>query len=37
MIVRPNHVLPNQATHAKKAARAKAIWPELTIISWDSE
>lgn len=34
MIIRPNHVLPNQATHEKKAARAKAIWPELTVIPW---
>lgn len=35
MIVRPNHALPNKATHERKAARAKAIWPELTVIPWD--
>jgi hypothetical protein len=35
MILRPNRVLPNQATHEKKAARAKATWPELTVIPWD--
>jgi hypothetical protein len=35
MIVRPNYVLPNKATHEKKAARARAIWPELQIIPWD--
>jgi uncharacterized protein len=34
MIVRPNYVLPNKATHEKKAARAKALWPELTVIPW---
>lgn len=34
MIVRPNPVLPNQATHASKAARAKQLWPELTIVPW---
>lgn len=35
MIVRPNRVLPNKATHEKKAARARAIWPELRVIPWD--
>lgn len=35
MIVRPNRVLPNKVTHEKKAARARAIWPELTVIPWD--
>ena len=30
----PNPVLDNRIAHASKAARAKAIWPELTIIPW---
>jgi hypothetical protein len=30
MILRPNYILPNKATHEKKAARAKALWPWLT-------
>lgn len=30
----PNHTLQNRATHESKAARAKANWPELTIIPW---
>ncbi len=34
MIVRPNYALPNKATHEKKAARARAIWPELQVIPW---
>ncbi len=32
--VTPNPVLPNRATHERKAARAKAIWPELEIVPW---
>jgi uncharacterized protein len=35
MIVRPNRVLPNKATHERKAARAKALWQEVTVIPWD--
>jgi hypothetical protein len=35
LIVRPNHALPNKATHDRKANRVKAIWPELTIIPWE--
>jgi uncharacterized protein len=34
MVVRPNPVLPNQPTHTRKAARAKQLWPELTIVPW---
>jgi hypothetical protein len=33
--LRPNYALPNKATHERKALRAKAIWPELTIVPWD--
>jgi hypothetical protein len=35
MIIRPNYALPNKATHEKKAARARAVWPELKVIPWD--
>jgi hypothetical protein len=30
----PNPVLDNRVSHASKGARAKAIWPELTVIDW---
>jgi hypothetical protein len=36
MVIRPNRALDNRAAHTAKAARAKAIWPELTVIPWDS-
>jgi hypothetical protein len=35
MIVRPNHILPNKIVYERKAARAKAVWPELTVIPWN--
>lgn len=35
MVVRPNYALPNKPTHDRKAARAKAIWPELTVLEWE--
>ena len=35
MIVRPNYALPNKATHERKAARARKIWPELRVVPWD--
>ena len=34
--IEPNHVLPNRPAHDKKAARAKSVWPELTVIPWDA-
>lgn len=34
MTIRPNRVLSNRASHHAKAARAKAIWPEVTVIPW---
>lgn len=37
MVLRPNYALPNKATHERKAARAKTLWPELTVIPWDSK
>jgi hypothetical protein len=32
--IEPNHALDNRRTHEIKAARAKAIWPQLTVIPW---
>ncbi len=32
--VTPNPALNNRIAHEKKAARAKSIWPELTIVPW---
>jgi len=32
--ITPNRVLDNRVTHEAKAARAKAVWPEITIIPW---
>jgi len=32
--VTPNPALPNRETHERKAARAKAIWPELRVVPW---
>lgn len=32
--VTPNPALDNRRTHQEKAARNKAIWPELTIVPW---
>jgi len=37
MVIRPNRALDNHAAHAAKAARVKAIWPELRVIPWDDE
>lgn len=34
--VTPNPVLDNRAAHEKKAARAKSVWPELTVVAWDA-
>jgi hypothetical protein len=30
----PNHVLLNEPAHTAKAARAKSVWPELTVDPW---
>jgi hypothetical protein len=37
MVVRPNPALRNRASHEAKAARARAVWPEITVIPWDQE
>jgi hypothetical protein len=34
--ITPNPVLANQPAHDAKAARAKSIWPELTVVPWDT-
>jgi hypothetical protein len=34
MVIRPNYALPNRETHDRKAARAKLVWPEVTIVRW---
>lgn len=30
----PNPVLPNRPAHEKKGARAKSVWPEITVVPW---
>jgi hypothetical protein len=35
MVIRPNRVIENAASHARKAMRVKAIWPEVVVIPWD--
>jgi hypothetical protein len=30
----PNHALQNRPAHEAKAARAKSVWPELTVEPW---
>lgn len=37
LVVRPNYALPNGASHDSKAARAKAIWPEVTVVRWQTD
>lgn len=32
----PNHALNNRKAHETKARRAKALWPELTVLDWDA-
>jgi hypothetical protein len=35
MAIRPNRMLDNAASHASKAQRAKAIWPEIVVLPWE--
>ena len=30
----PNPVLPNRPAHEAKGARAKSVWPEITVVPW---
>jgi NADPH:quinone reductase-like Zn-dependent oxidoreductase len=34
LLIRPNKVIDNEASHTAKAARAKAIWPEIIVVPW---
>lgn len=34
MVIRPNRALDNAASHASKAQRAKATWPEVVVLPW---
>jgi uncharacterized protein len=34
MVIRPNYALDNALSHAAKARRAQAIWPEVMVIPW---
>ena len=36
MVIQPNKAIPNEASYAEKAARAKAIWPEVTVVPWST-
>jgi hypothetical protein len=36
MVIRPNRALDNAGSHVRKAARAQAMWPEVTLIPWDT-
>ena len=36
MVIRPNRVLDNEVSHRRKARRAQAIWPEVTVIPWEA-
>ncbi len=37
MVIRPNFLLNNADSHNRKAARAQAIWPEVTVLPWNDE
>lgn len=34
MVLRPNPAIANGPAYAAKAERARALWPELTVIPW---
>jgi hypothetical protein len=36
MVIRPNRVMDNEASYEAKAARARAIWPELVVVPWST-
>jgi len=35
MVIRPNRALDNAASHASKARRAQATWPEVIVLPWE--
>jgi hypothetical protein len=36
MVIRPNRALDNAASYAAKAARAQAVWRDVTVVAWDA-
>ncbi|ESZ66697.1 hypothetical protein X727_27060 [Mesorhizobium sp. L103C119B0] len=32
--ITPNRLMDNRRTHEAKGARAKACWPEITVVPW---
>ena len=36
MVIRPNRALDNAASHAAKAERVRAIWPEVVVEPWNT-
>jgi hypothetical protein len=34
--ITPNHVLFNRPAHETKGARAKSVWPEITVVPWEN-
>lgn len=34
--ITPNRVLDNRPAHEAKGARAKSVWPEITVVDWDA-
>ena len=37
MVIRPNYALENAVSHMRKARRAQAVWPEVTVIPWNKK
>ena len=37
LVIRPNRAVANEGSYTMKAARAKAIWPELAVEPWQDE
>ena len=35
--ITPNRVLDNRPAHEAKGARAKSVWPEITVVDWDAD
>jgi uncharacterized protein len=35
MVIRLNRAIPNDGSYTAKAARAKAIWPEVVVLAWE--
>jgi hypothetical protein len=37
MVIRPNYALENAVSHTRKARRAQATWPEVTVVPWNEK